>query len=173
VTRTHRIIAVAFACLVLAGAMALAFWPKKQPVFDGPFIIADGETLVTNGQRLQLKGLDAPEIGQRCRGEDGSARLCGAQARFGLAQRMAQAGVVCEGEQVSESDRILVTCSAKGHDVGADMVRSGLVLNAGGYEAEEKDAQNNKRGLWAGAFDRPEEWRRLHPRTDIMRRQDD
>lgn len=172
-TRTHRIIAAAFACFVLAGALMLALWPKRQPIFEGPFVIADGETLVTNGQRLQLKGLDAPEIGQRCRGEDGSARLCGAQARFGLAQRMAQAGVICAGEQIIDNDRILVTCSAKGHDVGADMVRSGLVLNAGGYEAEEKDAQQNKRGLWAGNFDRPEQWRRLHPRNDIIRRQED
>lgn len=173
VSRMHRIIAAAFVCLVIGTMIAAAFWPRKVPSFDGPFVIADGETLVTNGQRLQLKGLDSPEIGQRCRGEDGVVQLCGAQARFGLAQRMAQAGVLCQGSDRIDNDRILVTCNVMGRDVGAEMVRSGLVLNAGGYENEEKQAQADKVGLWAGAFDRPEEWRRLHPRNDIIRRQDE
>ncbi|MCM2292910.1 thermonuclease family protein [Allorhizobium sp. BGMRC 0089] len=145
------------------------FWKERSQVFEGPFIVVDGETLLSGGQRLHLSGIDAPEIGQRCRDGEGRPRLCGAEARSGLAARMAVSDARCTGTGArDELGRLYVSCTAAGQDVAADMVRAGLVLNASGYDQQEKEAQAKKLGLWSGSFDRPEDWRKRHPRAQIF-----
>ncbi|WP_161712626.1 thermonuclease family protein [Allorhizobium undicola] len=162
------IVAAVIVLALLAGA-AVLFLNRSQVVFAGPFIAADGETLLTRGARLRMKGYDAPELGQRCRRDNAMPWPCGALARAELQSLMAQAGVVCRQVDVDDLQRVVVTCDAAGRDVGADMVRAGLGLSAGAYAAEEKDAMQRKAGLWSGSFERPEEWRRLHPRSEITR----
>jgi endonuclease YncB( thermonuclease family) len=51
-----------------------------------------------------------------------------------------------------------------GEDIGAAMVRSGWALDyerysGGRYAAEQLEAEAALRGLWAGAFVPPWEWR--------------
>ncbi|MBM3524397.1 MAG: thermonuclease family protein, partial [Alphaproteobacteria bacterium] len=55
-----------------------------------------------------------------------------------------------------------------GSDLGTAMVRSGWAVAYHGdggedYRAAESDAARRRVGLWAGAFERPEAWRRDHP----------
>jgi endonuclease YncB( thermonuclease family) len=46
------------------------------------------------------------------------------------------------------------------------MVREGFAVDymRGGYKAAEAEARAAKRGIWAGEFDRPQDYRRQHPR---------
>jgi endonuclease YncB( thermonuclease family) len=48
------------------------------------------------------------------------------------------------------------------------MVRSGHALelhrhSRGRYASAEREARQARRGLWAGSFEQPAEWRRAHP----------
>ena len=61
--------------------------------------------------------------------------------------------------------RILAVCSLSGSDVNAWMVRQGWALAygyAGTYHAQQDEAQAARRGIWAGAFVPPAEWRKRH-----------
>ena len=52
------------------------------------------------------------------------------------------------------------------------MVRTGFatVIERRGftnpYEVTQEEARADKRGLWAGSFDTPSDWRRANPRDD-------
>jgi endonuclease YncB( thermonuclease family) len=46
-------------------------------------------------------------------------------------------------------------------------VREGHAVDyyQGGYQAAEREARTARRGLWRGDFERPQDWRRRHPRA--------
>jgi endonuclease YncB( thermonuclease family) len=66
--------------------------------------------------------------------------------------------------------RNIAVCQAGGRDLGEEMVRSGFATvidrrgQANPYRGAQEEARAGKRGLWAGTFDRPGDWRRAHPR---------
>lgn len=53
-------------------------------------------------------------------------------------------------------------CVAGGVELNRAMVEAGWAVSYGGYRAAEDVARREGRGLWAGAFERPQEWRRVH-----------
>lgn len=121
--------------------------------------VGDGDSLEIDGERLRLKGIDAPELGQTCR-IDGRAYDCGREARAALQQLVRNPDLACEGWERDRFDRLLVRCTAGGRDVNAAMVEAGWAVAYGDYERMEDDARRNRRGLWAGSFEEPREWRR-------------
>ena len=46
------------------------------------------------------------------------------------------------------------------------MVERGWAVAYGAYDAEERLAREELRGLWAGSFDRPRDWRVMHGEAD-------
>jgi len=71
---------------------------------------------------------------------------------------------------VGEShDRSVAVCTVEGRDLSEAMVRGGHAVelrqhSRGRYSAAEREARDGKRGLWAGTFERPGQWRQSHPR---------
>jgi endonuclease YncB( thermonuclease family) len=66
-------------------------------------------------------------------------------------------------------DRKVALCRVAGSDLSEGMVRAGHALelrnhSRGRYSAAEREARDARRGIWAGSFERPSEWRRQHPR---------
>jgi endonuclease YncB( thermonuclease family) len=41
-------------------------------------------------------------------------------------------------------------------------VKAGWAVAYGDFEAEEQAARTEKAGIWAGTFERPQDWRRQH-----------
>jgi len=129
--------------------------------------VVDGDTLHTGSERIRLAGIDAPELSQTCR--DGQARAwsCGQAAKQRLAALVAQGSVSCSARGQDRYGRTLAVCAA-GHvaDVGAALVRDGYAVNydryTGDYAAAESEARAARRGIWQGAFEQPEQWRRRH-----------
>jgi len=39
-----------------------------------------------------------------------------------------------------------------------------MAVAYGAYQAEERDAHEARRGVWASSFERPAAWRARHPR---------
>lgn len=128
---------------------------------SGPFTVIDGDTLSDNGKRLRLRGMDAPELGQMCARPSGTYD-CGMVARAGLIRLSAKGSVECFGPR-GEQDRYgrtLVTCRSGEDDLGQQMVSLGLAVAEGDYHMAEVEARLAQRGIWAGSFERPEDWRR-------------
>lgn len=124
----------------------------------------DGDSLRIGGAEIRLKGVDAPELAQTCARSGGSYR-CGEDAREALAGLVRGRTVTCQGSGSDRYGRALARCSVEGEDLGRTLVAQGLAVAYGDYEAEELRARRDRRGLWAGTFQRPEEWRADNPRS--------
>lgn len=127
----------------------------------GAVTLADGDSFVLSGERVRLRGLDAPEFGQTCR-RDGQDYACGRAARAELARLIGKSAVTCTGWERDKYNRLLARCTAGGIDLNSALVRNGWAVAYGDYAAEEADARGARRGLWAGEFDRPSAWRAVH-----------
>ncbi len=125
--------------------------------------VIDGDTLEIHGQRIRLHGIDAPESRQLCR-LDGKPWQCGKDATNALAEKIARRPVTCEDLGRDRYKRIIGRCTVAGEDLGEWMVSEGLALAyrrySRDYVDEEAEAQAARRGLWAGEFVKPWEWRR-------------
>lgn len=150
------------ATLLIFVAMALVIARLDRLAMQevaGQARIADGDSLELQGERLRLKGIDAPELGQNCGKPEGTYD-CGRRAREALTRLAAKPDLSCEGWERDRYGRLLVRCTAGGREVNAAMVEDGWAVAYGDYEREEGIARSNKRGIWAGTFDEPQDWRR-------------
>jgi endonuclease YncB( thermonuclease family) len=152
--------------LVLALALAAGashwFEPKGRAVAGGATVI-DGDTLRIAGQAIRLKGVDTPELKQACT-RAGRSYPCGRTAREALVAFIDARPVACRPSGRDRYRRLLATCAVSGQDLGAWLVEEGLGVSYGGYRWEEARARLRGAGLWAGTFERPEDWRREHGR---------
>ncbi|MGV1015050.1 MAG: thermonuclease family protein [Methyloceanibacter sp.] len=151
------------------------FAPEQEEVRLGPgkrIVTPDGDTLQVGDTRYRLFGIDAPELHQTCEDEDGKSWACGRTAQERLKELAGRGPVTCTTRARDRFDRIVAVCRMDGElDLGEALVREGLAINLGGrgkgpYEDAEREAQNAKRGIWRGRFERPSAWRQAHPRTD-------
>ncbi len=73
--------------------------------------------------------------------------------------------MTCEDLGRDRYDRIIARCTVAGEDLGEWMVSQGLALAYRRYSLdyvdEEADARAAQRGIWAGGFVKPWEWRRV------------
>jgi endonuclease YncB( thermonuclease family) len=150
--------------VVALAALAAVATRLKSPseILAGQTRVIDGDTLELGGRRLRLAGIDAPELDQSCERGGGPYR-CGEVAREAL-RNLARAGVSCAISGQDRYGRGLATCTADGLDVGQRLVRAGLAVAYGRYEADERHAASLGLGLWAGRFERPADWRKAHQR---------
>lgn len=148
--------ALLIAALVLISAI-LSRMPEEM--ITGPARAKDGDSLVINGREMRLKGVDAPEFRQTCE-IAGQSIACGRQAQQALQRWLNRAPPTCTGSEIDRYGRLLVNCRVNGVDIGADLVRNGLAVDFGAYASEEREAAKAFRGIWAGTFERPSEYRR-------------
>jgi len=148
----------AFALLALLGLLALKMNNSSETVQTGSFYVIDGDTLDHDGKRLRLIGIDAPEYRQQCQ-RDGHAWMCGQAARDALVKLIQAGAPSCRGSKQDKYGRLLVTCRIGETDVNAEMVRNGMAISYGGYVSEETLARKTRAGLWAGNFQRPQDYR--------------
>lgn len=128
----------------------------------------DGDSLRNGTEEVRIMGIDAPELNQTCRDERGRGWACGREARKQLSALIARGDVRCTPNGRDRYGRTLARCSARTvADIGDSMVRAGYAVDFmnGGYQSAEKEARGAKRGIWNGEFERPADYRKLHPRT--------
>ncbi|MDF2809052.1 MAG: nuclease [Microvirga sp.] len=151
-----------FLCaLLLPSIVAAQSLEGRAQVIDGDTIALEGL-----GTRIRLYGIDAPEGRQTCQTSANDKYLCGpksAEALQGLVGRNGRA--ICEQTDRDRYGRVVAVCKVDGRDLGAELVRQGWAIEYvryldGRYTANETDARRAKRGLWAGRFVMPWDWRR-------------
>lgn len=157
--------AVAAAFLAAVAAVAAGFAALSTANYAGVAQISDGDSLRIGEQRIRLEGIDAPELSQTCRVGPRDEE-CGRLARSHLVALVNGRRVECAGWETDRYGRLLAQCRAGGVDINRRMVLDGWAVSFGLFHAEEAVAQAERRGLWAGEFDRPKEWRRVH--SDVL-----
>ena len=129
-------------------------------MLQGQAYATDGDTIRIGDARLRLKGIDAPEMRQTC-SRSGQSYSCGEAARDALVNLIGNQPVQCRASGRDRYQRVLAFCTAGGRDLNARMVEEGWAVTYGrDYEAEEARARRLSAGLWAGEFERPQDWRR-------------
>lgn len=170
--RFRRLTDLVIALLVL-GVLTLmvARVPPQQVVgkLEGIVSVIDGDSLVLDGVRIRLKGIDAPELDQTCTknspdkdsAEDANGVYsCGEQARYFLIQLIGDRTVACDSLGRDRYGRVLARCMAGETGLNPAMVEAGWAIAYGDYHAQERQARREGKGLWRGDFISPQEWRR-------------
>jgi endonuclease YncB( thermonuclease family) len=140
--------------------------PRTHGDIAGRAWVIDGDTVDIAGTRIRLEGIDAPESDQTCTDADRHPWPCGRAATRELREHIGGRQLRCQTMGTDFYRRTLAVCALPdGSDLNAWMVRQGWALAygySGLYRAEEAQAQAGKRGIWAGNFTAPWEWRRRH-----------
>ncbi len=121
--------------------------------------VTDGDSLAFPTLRVRLHGIDAPELRQTCR-SDGADYACGRRSREALASAIGGREVSCKGSEHDRYGRLLAVCMAGDVDLNRAQVEAGWAIAYGAYQAEERKARVAGAGIWAGTFERPQDWRR-------------
>tara|TARA_B110000438_G_scaffold244129_1_gene244466 strand:- start:205 stop:672 length:468 start_codon:yes stop_codon:yes gene_type:complete len=141
-----------------------AFAASEVASISGTPRIVDGDSLVIDGTRIRLHGIDTPEVRQTCQ-RGGVDWLCGQEASKALRDYVGEADLRCERLDTDRYGRMVAKCfQPNGTDIGEWMVSNGWALAyqqySKDYVDEEAVAKTGGRGLWAGEFVAPWEWRR-------------
>ncbi|QRG07534.1 thermonuclease family protein [Xanthobacter dioxanivorans] len=160
-----RLFDLLIGALVLLGLAAISVFIQQREETDGAAYAVDGDTLDVAGARVRLAGIDAPELKQECV-RDRRSWPCGEVARRVLEESL-KGAVSCAGNGRDPYGRIVARCTVGGQDLADHMVREGLAVAYRGrdYAGSEAQAQAARRGIWAGSFQPPAEYRSDHPRT--------
>lgn len=142
---------------------------KTGDTIAGVARVTDGDSLEIGNVRVRLYGIDAPEFRQLCKDASGRDYTCGLAAREALGDLTDGKTVSCQPAEGPSYDRVVARCSVDGPnqsklDLSEQMIRAGRVIelkshSKGRYAAAERAARDARRGLWAGTFERPSQWR--------------
>lgn len=159
-TTSRRLIQFLVISLILvAGAVSSIDWINTPTIIKGRADVRDGDSLVVGRYRVRLVGIDAPERDQSCE-RHGRSWPCGRAAARHLSGLIGSRTVECAADKRDRFQRLLARCRAGDRELNRSMVRDGMAVSFGRrYMREEAAARNNKRGLWAGRFQRPKLWR--------------
>jgi endonuclease YncB( thermonuclease family) len=155
--RVRRHVCVLGATLFLTGTPAAA-----QSAFSGTARSIDGDSLYVGDKEVRLFGIDAPEWSQTCE-RGGQKWACGHEAAGQLAKLVTGRQVRCVQVDIDEHGRTVARCSVGATDVNQAMVASGYAVAyrhySLAYVSAEEAAKGYKRGIWAGTFEMPRDYR--------------
>lgn len=128
---------------------------------SGNATVVDGDSLRLSGADVRLAGIDAPEYRQQCRDERQQSYACGKQARTALVSMINGREVHCISVETDRYGRAISDCKAGEINLAREMVRQGwaIAYRDFRYSGVEVEARRAKRGIWAGEFERPADYR--------------
>ena len=153
-------------CLLVFGG-----WAQAETI-SGRAQVVDGDTLIIGDTKIRLNAIDAPETDQSCLDPLNKVYACGLLARDRLRARIGNATVTCQTEGTDRYGRFLAICFLGQDDLNRWLISQGLALAyiqySDRYQAAEEIAKRDRKGLWAGAFIAPWDWRHRTPQTAVL-----
>lgn len=134
---------------------------QSRETLAGSVYVIDGDTVILDKIHIRLAGIDAPEMQQSCQ-IDKRDYLCGRDARKVLLNKINGSTIRCEKLGLDKYGRTLATCYRGETNLNQWMVEQGWAVAYGDYRSEEATARREKRGIWAGSFEVPYQWRKDH-----------
>jgi endonuclease YncB( thermonuclease family) len=153
--------ALTAAILALLAVVAARLDRVETRKVTGDAVINDGDSITLKGERIRLRGIDAPEYNQTCE-KGGAIYPCGRRSREALARLAGSGALECAGWERDRYGRLLGVCTAGGVDLNRRQVEEGWAVAYGDYADAEQAARRRGAGLWAGSFERPRDWRVEH-----------
>jgi len=145
-------------------AFLLLAFPAVAETVTGRASVIDGDTIEIRGTRFRLQGVDTPESAQTCQDVAGKPYRCGQKASLALADKIGTANVACEEIEKDRYGRTVAVCRLGAEDLNGWLVAQGHGMAyrrySTAYVAQEDVAKAAKRGIWAGAFTAPWDWRK-------------
>ena len=94
---------------------------------SGMATVVSGDTIEIDGQRMRFHGVDAPEISQTCRTDDGTEWACGKRAFEALITLTNNKSIRCDVHTTALNTTRVATChNRRGLDLGAEMISNCL-----------------------------------------------
>jgi endonuclease YncB( thermonuclease family) len=154
----------ALAILILFVLVLITYrYAGSDVTLSGKAQIVDGDTLKIGSTSIRLIGIDAPERNQKCTRQN-EQYSCGRTSTRALKKLISGRAINCIGWQKDRYRRFLATCYLRGVDpskpsLNQIMVRQGWAVSYNDYTKDQAKARANKRGIWAGDFQQPHQWR--------------
>lgn len=140
-TAVAGVVVVAAACAALIVGVSQVTYSKAPavaaavPTFGycrtggGPDCVIDGDTFLMAGERVEVAGIDAPEIHPSRCAEEASR---GIEAAIRLRRLLNSGTVTLAGTEREADGRMLRKVEVAGRDVGAAMIAGGVAREYGG-----------------------------------------
>jgi endonuclease YncB( thermonuclease family) len=163
----RSVIDAAFFLIVLTIVLAVMKQFGWIDLGTGTLQVVDGDSLRRGNMDIRLHGIDAPEYRQTCRDKHGSEYPCGKQATNALRGLVGKREISCRSIETDRYGRAVAVCRIGALEINGEMVRMGWAVayarHSFSYVRLEAEARRAKRGIWAGSFETPENYRaRLH-----------
>ncbi len=150
------------------------FRVKSHLVFDknfsGKAFALDGDSIKVGRKEVRLFGLDAPEYKQQCLDKNNLEYGCGLISRDFLVKLINGKKVECVYAEKDKYDRFLGKCFVGEVSINEEIVKNGMAVIYNFTESSEKmdnlekEAKNDKIGIWQGAFELPKDYRKHNAR---------
>ena len=126
----------------------------------------DGDTLLLDGKTIRLHGIDAPELRQPCRTENGDID-CGTHASRSLLSHIGRSPVRCTVEDIDPYERVIATCYMNDNEnINQWLVQNGHALaytqHSNKYIKDEEFAKDNDKGIHRWTFTKPWDYRKAN-----------
>lgn len=139
------------------------FQAEASDNLTGLATVIDGDTIELSGERIRFHAVDAPESRQECL-LGTTYWNCGRQSTLALERLVSSQTVTCRPQGRDRYRRVIAVCFLDDVDVNGWMVRNGWALAyrryGMDYVSEEEAARAEGKGVWAGQFVAPWDWRR-------------
>ena len=132
----------------------ILFWGSRgeAATLTGRPIVLDADMVIMSGERIRLKGIDAPETTQRCLDAEEQSYPYGQAATNALIDKIGVSSLTCIGDTRDRYKRLLATCYLGGLAVNGWLVQQGYALAYRKYctrYVAEEEANALKRGVWS------------------------
>jgi endonuclease YncB( thermonuclease family) len=159
----RSVIDAAFFLVVLTMVLAAMKQFGMIDLGTGSLQVVDGDSLRRGDTDIRLHGIDAPEYRQTCRDKHGAEYACGKQAANALRNLVEEGAVSCTSIETDRYGRAVALCKRGDLEINREMVRLGWAVaysrHSLSYVRLEAEARRAKRGIWAGSFESPEDYR--------------
>ena len=142
-------------------------------VSEAEYKAVDGDSLERGIERIRLKGIDAPELYQKCQDEHGDYYECGKDSLEFLQSLMAKGEVKCKCQKKRDRyKRKLCECFVSTLNINQEMVANGYAVSYKNkkFDEIEQQAKEHKYGIWRGKFMRPSIYRALERANNPQKR---
>ena len=155
---------ICFMFLLVTSLLSAVGHARSEQAIIGVASVIDGDTLEIHGERIRLHGIDAPESRQTCLAADGDVWPCGRRSANALAEYLGRRTITCLSTARDRYRRAIAVCTLNNHDINKWLVSTGYAvayrLYSLDYVQAENEAREAKRGMWAGKFVYPWDWRK-------------